>query len=382
MAGIGDLDRVAERARAAARDGGLIETAQIKLLGLDAVRDAAGARWPHMREYVREGSTKIISSRLNEDDSVIPCGDGFLVVFADASPEATQRRCAELSDALIAFYLGEDALRAVRADVSRQAASAHALASMMTQTAPPPRRTPSEGRGGRFWPIWAVQRRAVAAHYCAPRIDAGGGTARLGYDTDFLDKQSHKCSDYLDLDLRLLDQADSAAKNAPTAPIGVSVHVTTMRNQRARRLYLDQIAAISLASQRMFIVIAEIEPGTPLVTLTEWVSTLRRTFPRVGLELHHSDRALNALGSAGIWAAGFHLSMPPWGTSTPLRAELNDLDGWCRTLRRQGVQPLIHGFAEQAFLDLASCSDLAFATGEKLWPSLERPLAASASRGL
>ena len=44
-----------------------------------------------------------------------------------------------------------------------------------------------------------------------------------------------------------------------------------------------------------------------------------------------------------------------------------------RALRRQGLQPFIGGFQASGFLDLASYSDLAFATGEALWPSRTAP---------
>ena len=56
-----ELDRLAARVRAAARDGGLIETAQVELVGLDEVRLAAGARGRACGQYVREGSLKSVA---------------------------------------------------------------------------------------------------------------------------------------------------------------------------------------------------------------------------------------------------------------------------------------------------------------------------------
>jgi hypothetical protein len=35
--------------------------------------------------------------------------------------------------------------------------------------------------------------------------------------------------------------------------------------------------------------------------------------------------------------------------------------------------PFVGGFQDAGFLDLASCSELAFATGGALWPSQEAP---------
>lgn len=370
-----EIERLAERVRAAARDDGFIETAQVKLVGLDEVREAAGKRWPRMRAHVRETSIKIIAQRIGPDDAVIPCGDGFLVVFADTGIEKTQAKCREIRDALTAFYLGEDALKALHADVQREAASAASLAGLVADTtaaAPKPTRR-NDLKLGRFWPIWSSRRQSIAAHLCAPVIEVTGAPARLGYTPGFIDKPSHDGCDFLDLDLCLLEQAFEAAES-DTAAVGVTVHASTLQRRKSRNIYLEHVAAnSSSAQQRMFILISEVVPGTPLISLTEWTNALRRTFPRVALDLHHSDRAIGALASAGVWAAGYHLPTAPCGSRAQLRGALNELDTWCRALRRQGIQPLVNGFNEGAFLDLATCSDLAFASGERLWPSRKAP---------
>ncbi len=51
-----------------------------------------------------------------------------------------------------------------------------------------------------------------------------------------------------------------------------------------------------------------------------------------------------------------------------MRAALGSIESWCQTLRRQRIQPFMHGFQEPVFFDLANMSDIAFATGPGLWP--------------
>ena len=370
-----EIERLAARVRACAHGDGLVETAQVKLLGLDDVRAAAGPRWPRMREHVREGSLKIIAQRIDRDDAVIPCGDGFLVVFANASPEQSQARCAEIREALLAFYLGEQALTPVRADVERETVSARHLAALVAEDRPRPHvaQQRNDLKLGRFWPLWSARHHAVAAYICAPSI-VGADGLRFGYSPGFLELGAHAERDHLDVDLCLLEQA-CAASETSEAPIGVTVHETTMRARKSRAIYLQHLTAnASPAQRRMFITIAEIEPGSPLLSLTEWTRTLKRFFPRVALDLHHSDRALSGLSSTGAWGAGFHL--PPVlsaASSKQLRTQLQELDAWCRTLRRQGLMPIINGFPSAAFLDLASYSDWSFASGERLWPSQSSP---------
>jgi hypothetical protein len=370
-----EIERLASRVRAAARDGCLIETAQVKLVGLDEVRDAAGTRWPRMREHVREGSIKIIAQRIGPDDAVIACGDGFLVVFADADAEKTKARCADIRDALIGFYLGEDKLRALRADVQRETVTASSLAGLVARDggARPAQPHRNDLKLGRFWPVWSLPRLGVAAYLCGPSLDAKPGR-RLGYHADFLESGVHRNSDYLDLDLCLLEQACASAEQEATAAVGVCVHSTTMQNRKSRTLYLEHLSAnASSVQQRMFVTLAEIEPGTPLMSLCEWTRSLKRFFPRVALELHARDRALSAIASTGAWAAGYHLPAAPFASAAHSRKALHELDVWCKALRRQGVQPFVGGFRDSGFLDLASDSDLSFATGEMLWPSRTAP---------
>lgn len=369
-----EIERLAARVRAAARDDGLIETAQVKLLGLDEVRAAAGARWPRMREYVREGSLKIIADRLGPDDAVISCGDGFLVVFADAAGEQALARAKAIEEALIAFYLGEEALKALRAEVENDVVDAGQLYGLVggaPDTQIDARR--NDLNLGRFWPVWSARHMAVAAYLCGPVMEDAGGR-RLGYNPSFLEKGAHGVVDYLDLDLCLLEQACANAEHESAAAVGVCVHATTLQTRRNRQTYLEHLADNTQSvQQRMFITIAEIEPGTPLMSLTEWTRTLQRHVPRIALEFHSSDRAIGAIGSTGAWAAGYHLPSYPVGSAAKARAELCRIDNWCRSLSRQGLQPFIGGFREAGLLDLASYSDLSFATGEQLWSSRTAP---------
>ena len=139
----------------------------------------------------------------------------------------------------------------------------------------------------------------------------------------------------LDLDLCLLEQACASAEQETSAAIGVTVHASTMQSRRSRNIYLEHLAAnASPVQSRMFVTIAEIEPGTPLMSMTEWTRALKRFLPRVALELHVTDRAISSLASTGAWAAGYHLPTMRIASSLQARNALNGLDAWCRALRR------------------------------------------------
>jgi hypothetical protein len=56
---------------------------------------------------------------------------------------------------------------------------------------------------------------------------------------------------------------------------------------------------------------------------------------------------------------------------------LNDLHGKCKTLKAQGILPLMQGFESTPVLDLAAYSDIAFASGDGLWPCQMAPSSVS-----
>lgn len=129
-----DLLELASRLRAIARHDGTIDAAQVRLIGLDEIRDGAGSLWPHMRERVRIGSVAILSRHAQLDDIIVPAGDGFLVIFASGSTAAIDKRCEAMRDALLAFYLGEHGLAALRPEVSARSLTREDLSHLVAST--------------------------------------------------------------------------------------------------------------------------------------------------------------------------------------------------------------------------------------------------------
>ncbi len=80
MSSPADMMQIALRLRTLARDDGSIDAAQVRVIGLDEIRAAAGANWPRMRERVRAGSMDILSRHAAPEDVIFPAGDGFLVI--------------------------------------------------------------------------------------------------------------------------------------------------------------------------------------------------------------------------------------------------------------------------------------------------------------
>jgi hypothetical protein len=365
-----EMAGVTHRLRAMSRDGGSIEAAQVKLIGLDEIREAAGSRWPRMRERVRQGSYGILSQHTGPDDVIIPAGDGFLIMLAEGRPGDTQRRCQEMRDALLAFYLGEDALKALRPEVNNRSLTAEGLTDLISSSV---REKPivarAHGDDIAYAPVLLTREQKVGAFFAAP-VQRGAEGRRIVYNPEFiLDGRHHERRDYLELDLAVLD-AGMARMQRTDAPMGVCVHSTVMQSRRSRETYLQWIANLHPeVRRRMIIGVSEIERGTPLISITEWCSALRALVAQVSLGFHYTDHAISSVGATGAWAAGFHLpgfaGAQQDGRAQKLREQIRF---WSRSLRGQGMRLLVHGFQDANFLEEAASLGVDMLTSDAHWP--------------
>lgn len=370
-----ELQLMSQRLRALSRDGGSIEAAQIKLIGLDEIRRAAGPRWPRMRGRVRSGSLQILQQHCGPEDVIISAGDGFLIVLGEGKPGDAQRRCHDMRDALLAFYLGEEGLAALRPDVKKHALTTDGLSELIAATLR--ERVVARGISDQIGlaPVLTAHERRVGAMLSGPLAAAEGKTRRLCHNTDFLlDGHHHERKDYLELDIAVLDAAlarlGTWKEIGHTSVVGVQVHSTTLQRRRSREAYISWLAALEPEKRRMlFVSVAEIERGTPLITLSEWCCALRSLVARVWLEFHYTDHALGSIGATGAWAAGF--ALPAYSVAQRgHRAERlrRQMRFWSRTLHSQGMRLFVHGFQEAGFLDEAEALGVDLLTSDAHWP--------------
>lgn len=370
------LDQMATRLKAMTDAGGSIEAAQVKLIGLDEIRQAAGPRWPRMRERVRSGSISILSQFIGAEDVLIPAGDGFLIMLADSRAGDTQRRCQEMREALLKFYLGEDGLTSVRAEVKNHALTPAGLTDLIAS---------SVGHGGlmvakghedeiAIAPVLVTHDHRVGATLVAP-IARNEKVRRIAHNPDFILSGRHSGDqDFLELDIALLDAAlariDRNAKNGAPLVTGVCVHATTLQSRRSRESYLKWLSQVDpLLRRPLFITINEIERGTPLMSISEWCVGLRTHVSRVSLNLHYADHAIGSIGATGAWAAGFHLPVFA-GAQRDARAQVlrRQFGFWSKALRSQGMKLAVHGFQDAAFLEEARTLGVDLLTSDAHWP--------------
>ena len=374
------IQQLAERLKQAVQDTRHIETAQIQIIGLDDVKRRAGPLWDDLAVRVRETSQDFIGQRLGPHDVLIPAGDGFLVVYAE--PDGAPTKCQTLQDDLNAFYLGEDWTHGLSANVRHESLGAAMLMERLGEPAQPSALGPSPPPAAAdtplaILPVWSVAQEAITGYWITPEHpDRGFG--RYAYDQGWLQTGWHREDrDFLELDLRILASAVDHIRACLVASkrclLGYSVHSTTLMNRNGRRAFLQALACTP-AEARPFLLgrVAEVQSGTPLAAIAEWVHQLRVISPRMAIAIHPSQRDVSGIEELGVFSVACVLP-----TAHPTALEANALAStiaiWSRELRRQNLKLRLDNVDDPRLLGLALDGQIDFCTSQRLWPAVAAP---------
>lgn len=372
------IQQLAERLRQAVRHARHIDVAQIQIIGLDDVKRRAGPLWADLASRVRETSTEFINHRIAEHDVVIPAGDGFLVIYAEVQGAAEKSKA--LQAALDIFYLGDEATSGLSALVQH---SAIAPETLMGRLAEPTLRPAFETAHAlplpdvAVMPVWSVAQQAITGYWIAPH-HPDRLMARYGYDREWIESGIRRQDiDTLATDLMLLDRAVADALTCVQRDrrclIGYSVHATTMLNKTRRQHFLHALAATPLEVRPLLLGrVAEVEAGTPIATMADWVHQLRPVSPRVAIELHHTQRDLSGMKDVGVFSVACVLpSVRP--SAAEAAAQVRTIEVWSRDLKRQGLKLRLDNVVDPRLLACALDKGADFCSGEGLWPAVPAP---------
>jgi hypothetical protein len=372
------IQQLAVRLREAVHETRHIETAQIQIIGLEAVKHRAGALWPELSARVRETSADFINQRIGEHDFVIPAGDGFVVIYAEA--EGAAEKCSTLQAELNTFYLGDEATKDLSASVTHQTLDAHGLLEQLSapavahdlDAASSLAETPLA-----ILPVWNAPRGAITGYWITP--DQGKrALQRYGYDPAWAETGwHHGDKDFLELDLRVLARARSEAaaclQGGRRCIIGYSVHSTTMMSRNGRRAFLQALAETPSAIRPLLLGrVAEVQSGTPMATIAEWAHQLRAVSPRMAIQIHHGQRDVTGMQELGIFSVACVLPATP-----PSAAEADALQRsiviWSRDLKKQNLRMRLDNVEDPRLLGLALDAHVDFCTSPRLWPAVPAP---------
>ncbi len=387
---------VVEKLKTTVQEGRSFDAAQVKLVGLEDIRAAAGDNWDMMKERVRSNSLNFIQGCLGQADIVIPAGDGFLVIYADQSHRDVAAESLQLQEALNAFYLGEEGMERLRSKVKGVSVGAHNMQSVLTfdggdlseveeetPLAAAPTEKPKLEHECWFAPVWTVAAEAVTTYFGTWRYRDERGQHRYGYDPGYrADGKLNEDETFLDLDLEMLVRAEHAAATALTSGrkclIGFSVHSSTLRRRDLRAAYVSRLATVPDRLRKYLIArIAEVEPGTPLITLTEWIGALRPVTARVVVELHPTERVLTGLMGVGIFSVSLSLPLAGAATADERRRFAEILGRWSAVLKKQDIRFAVDHVIDPVLLELCCRLGVDSVTSEAVWPLAKSPGAVS-----
>jgi hypothetical protein len=368
----------ANQLKEATRLGRSFEAAQVKVIGLDEIRSAAGNNWTSLGGRIRSNSMRFLQDRLGGDDMVIPAGDGFLVIYAQTPDRDFEAETAAMQASLNTFYLGDEATKSLAADVKHTRVDPRGLVSLIGNVEGPAlvRTASAPQREIAILPVWNVKQEAITGYWVAPAYKNALGRV-YGYDRSWAEPRVNFTDDYLSCDLailaRAIQEAERCLASGRRCLLGYSVHSSTLQNRQRRLEFLNSLytAADYL---RPYLVgrIAEIAPGTPTVTIAEWVHLLRPVSTRVTIQIHENDSAVTDAGNTGAAGVSLTLSsrqMDPEGQDFYTR----HIQRWAAALQRQKVQFRIDNIIAPELLTLAISSGADALTSERIWPVVGAP---------
>lgn len=379
MLGVDRLfQEAADKLKGTVRQGLNFDAAQVKVIGLDAIKREAGADWRNMADRIRANSLAFIDGCVDSEDIVLPCGDGFLVIYHNTEGRDLDRTTAALQDSLNAFYLGEESMARLSAHARAVQVSSREMAAMLAPRVRRAGAAPGSAPGSasvKFIPAWYSARETVGVYFATPLIEAANAT-HSGYDLGYRNTGQHYHEDFGALDLEILRRSvEAATKSTRTGRhclIAYSVHATTLQNRHRRKEFLAALAAAPEDIRRGMIGrVAEISYGTPIVSLTEWVHQLRRHTPRIVLELHHEERALNYFDAVGAWGVGCFL--PAEQTPDRNAALSAMIHRWSRHGHNRGMKTWLFNVADPVLLTAACASGIDLIAGDRMGRLVEAP---------
>lgn len=122
-----------------------VEMGQFQFINLDEIRSEAGRQWPQIRNKIYSVSAHFIEKRLDEDDVIIRCQGGFLIIFKELGGLEAEARVEEVRDELNEFFLGEKKLEKLRIEAEARRVPTDEFLSIVAQSQPEDEAEPIDG---------------------------------------------------------------------------------------------------------------------------------------------------------------------------------------------------------------------------------------------
>ncbi|MCP5381055.1 MAG: hypothetical protein H6912_01675 [Kordiimonadaceae bacterium] len=284
----------------------LIETGQIKLLGLESIKSRLGDNWLALLQNIHDSLISITESYISSKDVFFNRSDEeFVIVFASTSDRTAELICAKILKSLTEKFLGSSetkdivvktALKKVNGEVFFRSENLGSMLEAVANENSPKNQSMSDDELASeqsekkikynfgFRPIWDVRHEAITTFTVKPYLGSINKSIslperlRIGYDVlgKFYTKEEK-----LDLDYTILNHSIDTLKNLDVAnfrPIlNIPVSYETVFNMDLLMKYTSYCSRITpdIGKYIVFYLVGFPE-GIPTVKLNFIVSSLKR----------------------------------------------------------------------------------------------------------
>jgi hypothetical protein len=317
---------------------------QINIIGLGAVRQRLGARWPKVAAKADAIARRAIEQRLTPADVYVKVdGLNYLLILPELIDDAARLKCALIAEEIMKRLVGEERAGAhldVRTAVARvdgayvfeEMAGVAALAAKIyrppaePEAAPEPKTLPGDHLVYR--PIWDVKRKALSTYICLPP-----GQGRL-IDPPSLEGLDLVALDRVNRDLRRL-QAQRR-----TVLLAVPVQYETLASQLRRQRYIEHCQTLPHLEQKLVVFeIVGVPQGLTQGRLTDLVGMLRPHARSVLLRVGLAETHFAPGPETGVHAVGLDLAEHEGADAATVAA----LRRFVPAANRAGLRTYVHG---------------------------------------
>jgi hypothetical protein len=267
-----------------------LDVSRYQFVNMEAVRAAAGALWPEVRERVFLASRSIIERRIAEEDLIVQCATGFLVIYKAITGDLAEQTTARIRADLEHFFLGERFANLMQVTATRENLTLDEFEAVLAETGPasadrvaPTRAHPARAshpgvlRGLDFYAAWDVRKEAVASYFANPVVSESPDGPPLNDAS--LSATLARPEDRLALDHAVLTRACAALttllETGTRCAVIVPAGYGPLSHSRLRADYIMALAHLPRELKKLIWVrIVEAPGDTPAAVLAETGRTL------------------------------------------------------------------------------------------------------------
>lgn len=258
-----------------------IDVSRYQFVNIDRVREAAGPRWAGLRDRVFIASRSIIERRVADDDLVIQCATGYLVIFKALSGSKAQTLTDQVRAELETFFLGQHKNLNIQVSATSEQLSVEEFtATLASADVEEPRqrqpkslatRISKDVSSLRYEPVWDQEREAVASFFVRPhRTETDRAVQSQPVDLT-LEEMNHHAR--VSVDQAILNAAaddletliDSGTRCALIVPAGFKA----LSNPRTRSQYVTALASLPRHIRQLIWIQIQDAPADPPQLLLE-----------------------------------------------------------------------------------------------------------------